>query len=116
MNKPKTLPSSLRDKKRYVVFRVVSDASPDPDALAEMIYETAMELFGEVGMAKGNLWVMKRMYDAEKKIGMVRCSPGFVEECRLILSSVTQIDEVRCILNVLGVTGTIRTAKIKYYG
>ena len=116
MDKPKPLPSSLRDKKRYIVFSILSKATINPDAMAEKIYEAGMELLGEAGMAKSRMWVMKNMFSPARKIGMIRCLPGYVEECRLVLSSVSHIEEAECILKVEGVTGTIRTAKLKYYG
>ena len=115
MDRPKTLPSSLRDKKRYVVFRVISEKPVQIDMLAEKIYDEAFSLLGELGVAKSGMWVMKTLYDPEKKTGLVRCLPGSVEETRLVLASIRNVDEIPCIVDIVGVTGTIKTAKLKYY-
>ena len=115
MDRPKPLPSSLRDKRRYVVFRVVSEGPVQIDLLAEEIYSSFSSLFGEVGLALSGLRVMKQLYDPEKKIGIVRCQPGHVEETRFTLSMISNVDETPCVVAVEGVTGTIKTARLKYY-
>ena len=112
MNRPKPLPSSMREKKRYVVFEVISEGDIDVDVLAEEIYRHGIELLGELGLSKLSMWVMKNMFNGKK--GIVRVRPGGVEETRLVLASIRQIDETPAIVSVVGVTGTIRAAKIRY--
>ncbi len=112
MDRPKPLPSSLREKKRYVVFEVISDEEVSIDVLAEEIYRHGIELLGELGLSRLSMWVMKNMFNGSR--GIVRVRPGGVEETRLILASIRQVDEVPAIISVVGVTGTIRAAKVRY--
>ena len=112
MAKPKPLPSSLREKKRYVVYEVVAEKEVDIDVLADEIYRHAMEILGELGMSEISLWVMKNLFSGRK--GLIRVTPAGVERIRLVLSSIRQIDEIPAIIDVLGVTGTIRAARLKY--
>ena len=112
MDRPKPLPSSLREKKRYVVFEVVAEKEIDVDVLADEIYRHAMELLGELGMSELSMWVMKNMFSGNR--GLIRVVPSGVEKLRLVLSSIRQIDEVPATVDVIGVTGTIRAAKLKY--
>ena len=116
MAEPKMLPPSMRPPKRYVVYEVVSEQPIIYGELVNTIWTTTMEFLGEIGAAEANIWFVHNTYDSEKQAGVIKCRHGSVEMVRLILSLISIISESRCVIRIMGVTGTIKSAKDKYLG
>src|SRR3989338_8048494 len=115
MAEPKMLPPSMRPPKRYIVYEVVSEQPIAYGQLVSAIWTTAMEFTGETGTSEANIWFVHNTYDSEKQIGVLKCRHDSVEIVRLILSLISIISEARCIIKIIGVTGTIKSAKTKYF-
>ena len=115
MAEPKMLPPSMRPPKRYIVYEVVSEQPIAYGELVSAIWATAMEFTGETGTSEANIWFVHNTYDSEKQIGVLKCRHDSVEIVRLILSLISIISEARCIIKIIGVTGTIKSAKTKYF-
>lgn len=111
---PRLLPPSMRPPKRYIVFQVLSEQSINYNELVNTIWTTAMEFLGELGGAEANIWFVHNMYSSENQTGMIKCRHDNVEKVRAILSLISVVSEAKCIVKVLGVTGTIKSAKTKY--
>ena len=116
MAEPKMLPPSMRPPKRYIVYEVVSEQPIIYGELVNTIWTTAMEFLGETGTAEANIWFVHNTYDNEKQAGVIKCRHDNVEKVRLILSLISIISEARCIVRIIGITGTIKSAKAKYLG
>lgn len=110
------LPPSLRPKHRYLVFEVIADKPVELAEIVQAIWETAHRLFGEAGTAEFELWIPGNLYDRTKGRGLVRCTHDSVEKVRLVLASVRTAPTQQTVLKILGVTGTIKSAKRKYFG
>lgn len=110
------LPPTLRPRQRYVIFEVISKKDFELAEIVGAIWDTAHQLFGEVGVSEFALWIPANLYDKQKRRGLVRCTHSSVEKVRAVLASIRTIANEPVILNVMGVTGTIRSAKKKYFG
>jgi ribonuclease P/MRP protein subunit POP5 len=110
----KILPSSMRPKKRYLVFEIISET---PVALKDF-YFSAWNSFisnlGTNGAADSKIWIIQNLYDEKAQKGIIRCTSASVEKVRSALSLITIVGESRSIVRVMGVTGTIKSAKAKY--
>lgn len=141
-----TLPPTLRENARYLVFEIISKnhdafrpkgwkASNDSETasrqafegsltqkdfdiaeVVDAIWQNSMALFGETGASKFSLWVPYNLYDRKKRRGIVKCAHTSVEEVRSALAAIRQIGNEPVIVHVLGVTGTILSAKKKFFG
>ena len=114
--KPNTLPPTLRENARYLVFEIVSKKDFDIPEVVDAVWQGSMALFGETGASKFSLWVPFNLYDKEKKRGIIKCAHTSVEEVRAVLAAMRQIGNEPVIIHVLGVTGTILSAKKKFFG
>ena len=114
MANPRILPPSMRPPKRYVVFEVVSESPIMYNELVSTIWAGAMELLGEIGAAESGIWFVHNIYDDKRQIGVVKCRHDMVEKVRAVLSMVSVVSESKCVVKVLGVTGTIKSANAKY--
>ena len=114
MADPKMLPPSMRPPKRYIVYEVVSEQPIVYGELVNAIWTTAMEFLGETGTAEANIWFVHNTYDSEKQAGVIKCRHDNMEKVRLILSLISIISEAKCVVRIIGVTGTIKSAQAKY--
>lgn len=107
----KILPSSLREKKRYVAFEVICESEPvDRKALLDEIFFATQTLLGDVGSSE----IGYRLMDFNGSRGIMKVNLHAVELARAAMASVCSIKGCRAVINVLGTAGTIRAAMEKY--
>ena len=116
ISRPKTLPPAMRPKKRYILFEVISEHPVEYGDISDALWVSLLELSGEIGASESRIWMIPDMYDDKRQAGVIKCSNTSVENVRAALSLVQIISEKRCIIRVLGVTGTLKSAKAKYIG
>lgn len=115
-DRPRPLSPTLRDRKRYIAFQVISEQKVLGSDVFSSIWHALLNFLGERGVAEANVWLSKPNYDDVKQIGIIKCSHMSVEQVRTALALVQRIGDTRSIINVLGVSGTIRAAKAKFFG
>lgn len=105
----KTLPV-LREKKRYMAFKVMSEQAITRYALAEEISNSLHSLFGDKGTGEINAGLLS--YDG--RYGIIRCARDKTAYARAALACVTRVHGARVSILVLGISGTIRGATEKF--
>lgn len=110
--KLKVLPSSLRDKKRYVAFKINCDEEVSREALITAISREGLNFLGENLFGDLNLWVMD--YNEAKQEGFLVCRRDKLGEVKACLSLISEIDNRRASIRILGVSGTIKALKRKF--
>jgi ribonuclease P/MRP protein subunit POP5 len=111
---PKRLPPSLRPKARYVAFEIISEQPIRYEEWQTALWNTALDFLGEFGLSSARLWPIKNLYNPTTQKGLLKCSHTAVEQIRVVLSLIQMIGETRAVVHVLGVTGTIKSAEMKY--
>ena len=114
--RPKPLPSSLRGRRRYIAYQVLSEDKFIFQDLTNSIWHSLLNLLGELGAAEADLWVARNIYDEKRQIGIIRCSHEKVEQVRAALALIERIGDVRIIVKVLGISGSIKAAQLKFFG
>lgn len=104
---------TLREKKRYLVFRVVSDGTLLYDNVRNAIYDSVARWLGENETAKADVHIVKNLWDGRARTGFIRCAPKYVDDVRTGMALVHQIGDSRVIIQTLSVSGTIKSAKGK---
>lgn len=110
------MPPSLRIGKRYIIFEVISENHVEYGELANAIWTSMLNFLGELETSESRIWIIKNLYDAKNQKGVIRCKHDRVEYVRAALTLIQMIGEVKAIIRILGVTGTIKSAKNKYLG
>lgn len=116
MDRPKHLPSTLRERKRYIAFQVIAESKVDINDVFNSLWHSLLNFLGEYGVAQAGIWISKSNYDNPKQIGIIRCDHVSVEHIRASLSLIERIGDTRAIVKVLGVSGTIKAARKKFFG
>jgi ribonuclease P/MRP protein subunit POP5 len=106
----KLLPT-LREKKRYVVFRVHSQERLDYPSMHNAAWNSLLNWMGEKELSRANVRIIKNLWDPRQQAGFVQCSPKSVDSVKMGLSLVHQIGDQRVVFQTLGVSGTIRSGK-----
>ncbi len=114
--KPKKLPPSLRLKKRYIIFEAVSEQPIEYGELVNAIWNSLLGFLGDSGTSDARIWIIQNLYDNKNQRGVIRCKHDSVEQVRSALALMGIVGEAKVILRIIGVTGTIKSAKSKYLG
>jgi len=110
--RPKTLLPTLREKKRYISFQVISEEPINYSDLEPAIWGTTLDFLGEHGISKTSLWLVKNLYNPGKQIGVIRCNHKSVQDVIACLGLITRLGDTRVIFKVLKVSGTIKGLKL----
>ncbi len=111
--RPKILLPTLREKDRYIKFQVISEEPIFYPDLEQAIWNTFLDFFGEFGVSKTNLWIIKNLYDEEKQIGVIKCNNKSVQQVLAGLGLISRLGDNRVIFKILKVSGTIKGLKLK---
>jgi ribonuclease P/MRP protein subunit POP5 len=99
---------SLRERKRYLAFEVISKRDiKDSKLVSNLIKTNCLKFLGELGMAKAGIQIIK--YENNK--GLIRINHKHLDEVR---ASLALINEKDTIFTSLGVSGIIKKAENKY--
>jgi ribonuclease P/MRP protein subunit POP5 len=110
------LPPSLRERKRYLVFEVLSEREIAKRELVEEINDAIYSLYGDVGASKSRIWLIayKKKKDVDTGtdvgVGILRCAHDKVEEVRAALACIHSVNEARIGIRVIKISGTIKGA------
>ncbi len=106
---------SLREKKRYVVFEMISDSKIDnPTLVGETIEDSFLDFLGTDGAARAGFMFLPDKFDANKQKGIVKVSNKFVDKLRTSLALIRSIKNQKVIFKTAGVSGILRKAEKKF--
>ncbi len=98
---------TLREKKRYVLFELVSEETFKREEIVTSIWDSCLEFLGELGTSRTSLWV----HECENNEGIVSCNTHSVDEIIVCLSLIEEIENKKITVRVKGVSGTIKGLK-----
>ncbi len=106
--KMKILPPTARKKHRYVKFQVLSDEPIVYSDLDAAIWNTALDFYGEFGVAAMDLWLVKNLYNRKQQIGILRCVHTAAPAVIACLGLIRRLGDTRIAIKILKVSGTIK--------
>jgi len=111
-DRPKILLPTLREKKRYISFQIISEEPINYADIESAIWGTALDFLGEHGISRTSLWLVKNLYNPGKQIGVIRCNNRSVQQVIACLGLILRLGDTRVIFKVLKVSGTIKGLKL----
>ncbi|MBN2203158.1 MAG: ribonuclease P protein component 2 [Candidatus Aenigmarchaeota archaeon] len=114
--KPKPLPSTLRSRRRYIAYQVISEEKVLLADITNTIWHSVLNFLGEHGTSETDMWIARDTYNEETQTGLIRCSHDSVEKIRASLALIQRIGDARVVFKVLGISGTMNAAKMKFFG
>lgn len=101
---------SLREKKRYLVYEVISDVSFNYKDVKDIIISSFKDLFGVDGLAKSGL----DFVEYKEKKGIIRVSTKGLDMLKASFCFVRKINKDDLVLRSLGVSGMLKEARNKF--
>ncbi|MDD5651597.1 MAG: Rpp14/Pop5 family protein [Candidatus Nanoarchaeia archaeon] len=107
----KNLLPSLKEKKRYVAFEVISDTKPNYVDTTKAIIENYKKYFGLIGMAKSDLIILD---DWKNQKGIIKINNKHTDELKMSLALLKNINNHNVIVRCLGISGIVNKARERY--
>ena len=110
----KTLLPTLKEKKRYLVFEIVSKTPiKDYKDVSEQIMVKSQEFLGVLGMAKAGMQILPK-YNTSMQRGMVKVNHKHVDELKAALTFIDKLNNKEVIIKSVGVSGILKKAEARY--
>ncbi|MCD4759297.1 hypothetical protein K8R33_00230 [archaeon] len=97
----------LKEKKRYVVFEIVTEKY-DKEKTQKLVESACLKFMGENGYSKAGIMVLKDSWKKNK--GVIKVNTKYLDEVKMSLGLIKS----NSIVNVIGVSGTLNKAKQKF--
>jgi RNase P/RNase MRP subunit POP5 len=102
---------TLREKKRYLVFKIIGGRFDKRD-VEKAIKQAFLDFLGELGLSRAGL--LFPLWKKNKNVGVIRVNNKFVEEAKFCLSLIKQIGGERVLIRDLRVCGALKKTKDFY--
>jgi len=113
--KLKPLLPSLKEKKRYLAFKVNSEKKLGEFKLVyTSLRQNILGFMGEFLAGKAGVWFLPELWDAKKQIGIVQVNSDHVDHLRTAIALTPEINKQEVLVQTIGVSGTIKKAKSKF--
>ncbi len=109
--KLKGLLPTLRQKKRFIVFKIESNKKFDFKEISYCIIDNLIKFLGTVDFGKNGVWLIREKYDKEKNIGIIKTSIKLKDKTIVALSLIENINNEDVVIKILGVSGTLKGCK-----
>jgi len=108
--KEKPILASLREKKRYLVFEVVSDKDLRLNEVNTSICDELLRFLGEFGCAKAGIIILNEWKNNK---GVMKVGHKFVDEVRSALTLIKEINGNNVIIKTISSSGILNKAMKK---
>ncbi len=105
--KVRSMPS-LREKKRYIAFRLISESSIDYNDMKNAVWNSVLGFLGDDDTARSSFQIIKNSWNQNQQRGIVKCSHLYVDKIKLSLALINQIGDSKVIFQTTRVSGTIK--------
>jgi len=106
---------SLREKKRYLAFEVISkERMSSAEEVSEAIWDCSLRFLGQLGTARAGLMVLNNKWDAQRQRGIMKVGHKHVDALKAALMFASKIKNNDVIFRSLGVSGILRKAENRF--
>ncbi len=98
---------SLREKKRYLAFEMLSEGAVSRRDFIDELNRSASSLLGDAGSSECGM----KMLSFDREGGIVRCAHTRTGYTRAVLATINRVRGVRVAVHVIGSSGTVKGAE-----
>ena len=102
---------SLREKKRYLAFEIISKDKTDFNTASGAIQHGILQFMGQLGAAKAGIIVLSNKWNQETQRGIIKVNNKHVDSLK---ASLAMIEKENSIFRSLGVSGILKKAEQNY--
>jgi len=108
----KLLPA-LRQKKRYLVFEILSDKKFSLSDIESEVDQALLSFLGQLGISKAAPLFLRERFNQNKQRFILKTNHSYVNETKSALILIKKIKNTPIIIKSLTVSGTIKQANQK---
>ncbi|PIN74763.1 hypothetical protein COV18_06090 [Candidatus Woesearchaeota archaeon CG10_big_fil_rev_8_21_14_0_10_37_12] len=105
---------TLKEKKRYVAFEVISSSRFSFADVSRAIWHSVLAFVGTRGAARIGVKHFADKFNQNKQRGLIKVSHMSVDEMKASLALVTKINNQDVIVRSVGISGMLTKAEKKY--
>jgi ribonuclease P/MRP protein subunit POP5 len=105
----KALLPSLRERKRYILFKVISEQSINYQLFKELLSSTILKFYGELTFGKFGFRILNERWNEKEQIGIIKCNHLYVPNIIVALGLLQRLGDRRVNVKILKVSGTIKS-------
>ena len=102
---------SLREKKRYLAFEMLSEGTVSRRDFIDELNRSASSLLGDAGSSECGI----KMLSFDRTGGIIRCAHTKTGRTRAVLATVNRVRGMRVAVHVIGSSGTVKGAE-RFFG
>lgn len=100
----KPIPQSMRGKKRYIYFELISDRKLASGEVSKLLWNSFLRLYGEFGSAEIKFWFIEF---ADGK-GIIRCAHDKVDKAKAAILFLKESENFGIMPKILRVSGSLK--------
>ncbi len=110
--KLKPILPSLKERKRYLSFEIISDDNFEANDVEKAVNESSINFIGTLGTGKAGMMFLADKYSNNS--GIVKTGHKYVDKIRTALALIKTIDNKDVIIRTRVVSGTLKKAISKF--
>ena len=105
------LPPALRQKKRYLKFKIYSEGEIALGELVDSVWEECLSYLGTKETSEADFWIIGNQFNKEKQEGIAKVKREKADEFRASLGLIEKINGEKVVVKVTEVSGSIKNLK-----
>jgi len=106
---------SLREKKRYLAFEVISkEKINDFGLVSEAVQNCSLDFLGQLGAARAGIMVLGNKWNPRLQMGIIKVNHKNVDALKASLVFAGKVGNNEAIFRSLGVSGILRKAESRF--
>ncbi len=99
---------TLREKKRYLAFEIISDGRIDNvKTVSDAIMAAVYGFIGSLGAGKAGILVLEDKWNSRAQKGIIRVGHKHVDQLKGSLTMIEKINNVKVIIRSIGLSGVL---------
>ena len=106
--KLKSLSPTLRQKKRFLKVKIISDKKFEFKEISESLIDHLILYLGAIDFSKSGIWILRDKFDEANQTLILKCSTNKKDKLIAILTLFGKISNLNCKLEIINVSGTLK--------
>ena len=103
---------SLKEKKRYMAFELISKEKLSFNQVKASIEEALFKYIGLLGTSKAGMQILSEKYNNNK--GLIKINNKFTNHIKAAFTMIDKINNKKVTIRSIGTSGILKKAVIKY--
>jgi len=105
----KTIPSSAKERKRYIRIKVDADWKVEKEDVSRLVIQAGLQFLGELNMARAGIQLLPETW--KDNTAVLRVGHKYVDETKTALALIKESEGKKITISATKVSGTIEGVK-----